>query len=70
MSDCRREFFPIDRLKIRYIGSEDVETSESAVSRIVHFAEEEKLAREGVKAQLSFPENAIVAKGKANGVDR
>ncbi|KAL9406561.1 hypothetical protein Peur_003533 [Populus x canadensis] len=55
------------------MASEDVKTSESAVSTIVNFAEEAKLAREGVKAPgpalLSICKS-LVAGGVAGGVSR
>jgi hypothetical protein len=53
------------------MASEDVKTSESAVSTIVNLAEEAKLAREGVKAPsyavLSICKS-LVAGGVAGGV--
>ncbi|XP_011026923.1 PREDICTED: mitochondrial adenine nucleotide transporter ADNT1 [Populus euphratica] len=55
------------------MASEDVKTSESAVSTIVNLAEEAKLAREGVKAPgpalLSICKS-LVAGGVAGGVSR
>ncbi|KAJ6308031.1 hypothetical protein OIU76_017743 [Salix suchowensis] len=55
------------------MASEDVKTSESAVSTIVNLAEEAKLAREGVKAPgpalLSICKS-LVAGGVAGGVFR
>ncbi|KAB5573490.1 hypothetical protein DKX38_000684 [Salix brachista] len=55
------------------MASEDVKTSESAVSTIVNLAEEAKLAREGVKtpgpALLSICKS-LVAGGVAGGVSR
>ena len=53
------------------MASEDVKTSESAVSTIVNLAEEAKIAREGVKAPsyaiLSICKS-LVAGGVAGGV--
>jgi hypothetical protein len=57
--------------RVPVMASEDVKTSESAVSTIVNFAEEAKLAREGVKAPgpalLSICKS-LVAGGVAGGV--
>ena len=53
------------------MASEDVKTSESAVSTIVNLAEEAKLAREGVKAlgpALLSICKSLVAGGVAGGV--
>lgn len=52
------------------MASEDVKTSESAVSTIVNLAEEAKLAREGVKpsyAVLSICKS-LIAGGVAGGL--
>lgn len=53
------------------MASEDVKTSESAVTTIVNLAEEAKLAREGVKAPsyaiLSIAKS-LTAGGVAGGV--
>ena len=57
--------------RVPVMASEDVKTSESAVSSIVNLAEEAKLAREGVKAPgpalLSICKS-LVAGGVAGGV--
>lgn len=54
------------------MASEDVKTSEKAVSTFVNLAEEAKLAREGVKAPSSYAvlsiSKSLVAGGVAGGV--
>lgn len=58
-------------LRVGLMASEDVKTSEAAVSRIVNLAEEAKLAREGVRAPshaLLSVCKSLVAGGVAGGV--
>lgn len=53
------------------MASEDVKTSESAVSKIVNFAEEAKLAKEEIKPtkyQVYSICKSLVAGGVAGGV--
>lgn len=53
------------------MASEDVKTSESAVSKIVNFAEEAKLSKEDIKpikSQVFSICKSLVAGGVAGGV--